>query len=278
MTNCMGDARFAARAAYFGDRMCAFCDHRNPAGAKFCNDCAAPLHLKPCKQCDAVNDLAAANCFKCGAAYPVSCSAPEATSRFQAADSPGEWRAPDDAQAMRAPSRLRRLGTSLAAAIATILIVWAYDAYRVNVATPGAIGVASEPVGGAESNAIAAATAVPGVVASTLAEPEKAVVLQRLIPATNAEAFKRPTARQRPRPISTTKREGAHQRRVAERQASAGPTPRRGVGRARVGPRVAQNGKATAPNPWQAMHVSLAPCGWGETPGCTSGVANDHGQ
>src|ERR1043165_4270732 len=62
---------FAARAAYFGDRMCAFCDHRNPAGAKFCNDCASPLHLKPCNQCDAISDQAATNCYKCGTAYPA---------------------------------------------------------------------------------------------------------------------------------------------------------------------------------------------------------------
>ena len=292
---------FAARAAYFGDRMCAFCDHRNPADAKFCNDCAAPLHLKPCKQCDAVNDLAAASCYKCGVAYPVSCNAPEATSGFRAADSPGGWQQPDDAQAMRAPSRLRRLGPSLAAAIATILIVWAYDAYRVNVATPGAIGVGSEPVGKAESNAIAAATAVPGVVASTPAEPEKTVVLQRFIPATNAEAPKRPSARQRPGPIPVTKRAGAQQRRLPVRQAAVRTTPpsTHSLRRPRVDARMAQASKGSGLNPRQAMQVSLASCGgdliacivrdqhlrrrfceghWGQTLDCAGGVANDHGQ
>ena len=78
---------FAARAAYFGDRMCAFCDHRNPAGAKFCNECASPLHLKPCSKCDAVNHQAATNCYKCGAACPVLFGTSEATSVLPAADS-----------------------------------------------------------------------------------------------------------------------------------------------------------------------------------------------
>src|SRR6476660_7329829 len=77
---------FAARAAYFGDQPCPFCDPRNLAGAKFCNDCAAPLHLKPYNECDAVNYQAATNCYKCGSACPVLFSTPEATSVLPAAD------------------------------------------------------------------------------------------------------------------------------------------------------------------------------------------------
>ncbi len=50
---------------------CLFCDHVNPVGAKFCNDCGSPLHLKPCKQCEAINDHAAENCYQCGAADPA---------------------------------------------------------------------------------------------------------------------------------------------------------------------------------------------------------------
>src|SRR6185295_8801901 len=87
---------FAARAAYFGDRMCAFCDHRNPAGAKFCNDCASPLHLKPCKQCDAINDQASTNCYKCGAAYPALFSTSEATPVSPAADPTQALATPSD--------------------------------------------------------------------------------------------------------------------------------------------------------------------------------------
>jgi hypothetical protein len=50
---------------------CLFCDHVNPAGAKFCNDCGSPLHLKWCSQCEAVNDQAAKNCFKCRTEFPA---------------------------------------------------------------------------------------------------------------------------------------------------------------------------------------------------------------
>ena len=87
---------FAARAAYFGDRMCAFCDHRNPAGAKFCNECASPLHLKPCSKCDAVNHQTATNCYKCGAACPVLFGTSEATSVLPAADPIPAWARPSD--------------------------------------------------------------------------------------------------------------------------------------------------------------------------------------
>src|SRR5436190_24237996 len=62
---------FAARAAYFGERLCPFCDHRNPPGASFCNECAGPLQLKPYKECDGINDLSATHCHKCGAASSV---------------------------------------------------------------------------------------------------------------------------------------------------------------------------------------------------------------
>ena len=62
------DAALQARPAFASQ--CLFCEHANPVGAKFCNDCAGPLHLKLCKQCDAINDLPATNCYKCGAGFP----------------------------------------------------------------------------------------------------------------------------------------------------------------------------------------------------------------
>lgn len=57
---------------------CPFCDHANPFGAKFCNDCGSPLHLKPCNHCEAVNDQVAKNCYKCGTEFPVLSPAPNA--------------------------------------------------------------------------------------------------------------------------------------------------------------------------------------------------------
>ena len=50
---------------------CLFCGHGNPADAKFCNECASPLHLKPCNECDAINDRSAESCYKCGADFPI---------------------------------------------------------------------------------------------------------------------------------------------------------------------------------------------------------------
>jgi hypothetical protein len=44
---------------------CSFCDHANPAGAKYCNDCGSPLHLMLCK-CGAVNNVTDARCYRCG--------------------------------------------------------------------------------------------------------------------------------------------------------------------------------------------------------------------
>lgn len=46
---------------------CPFCNHANPAGAKFCNECGSPLHFAPCKQCDAVNHVNDTQCYRCGA-------------------------------------------------------------------------------------------------------------------------------------------------------------------------------------------------------------------
>ena len=56
---------------------CLVCDHVNPAGAKFCNDCGSPLHVKECSRCEAVNDRAAKNCFKCGTEFPAPATRPE---------------------------------------------------------------------------------------------------------------------------------------------------------------------------------------------------------
>ena len=50
---------------------CPFCEHANPAAARFCNACGAPTHLIPCARCGAVNDPQAATaCYQCGAGLP----------------------------------------------------------------------------------------------------------------------------------------------------------------------------------------------------------------
>jgi hypothetical protein len=182
------------------------------------------------------------------------------------------------AEALRAGWRL--------AAIATILIAGAYGAYRINATTPDAMGVASQPIGAGEHNAPTAASAVPMALESKPVEPETTAALQAPIPTTNPEAPKRASARQHP---------------VPELQAGVGKTPpvAQTLVAAPVGAPVAKTREAPRPDPWQAMHVSLARCGgdliarivcdqrvrrrfceghWGEAPECASGVANDRGQ
>jgi hypothetical protein len=65
---------------------CPFCAHPNPAAAKFCNECGAPLHLRPCNRCEAVNNQVAKNCYKCGMALSMPSTAPEAAPVWTALD------------------------------------------------------------------------------------------------------------------------------------------------------------------------------------------------
>ena len=46
---------------------CRFCEHDSPADAKFCSECGGALHLAPCPNCGAVNDVVANNCYQCRA-------------------------------------------------------------------------------------------------------------------------------------------------------------------------------------------------------------------
>jgi len=45
---------------------CPSCDHGNPAGANFCNNCGMPVDLEACGYCDAINQRGADRCHKCG--------------------------------------------------------------------------------------------------------------------------------------------------------------------------------------------------------------------
>ena len=294
----------AALAGYFGDRACPVCDHRNPVGARFCNDCGSPL--KPCTQCDAVNHQAATNCHKCGAGYPALF-----TTVFSAADPAPAWAPPFDVsvavtvtQPLVAAGALRA-GWGLAAiaailiwslgAIAAILIAGAYTAYRINATVPDVMEVASQPIVTAEHNVPTAASAVPMAVEPKPVEPETTAAFQAPIPSTSPQPPKRASTRQRPVPVPATKRTSTHQRPVPGRQAPVAQT----LAAAPVGAAVAETREARQPDPWEAMHVSLASCGgdliarivcdqrvrrhfceghWGEAPECASGVANDRGQ
>jgi hypothetical protein len=59
---------------------CPFCGHANPTAAKFCNECGSPLHLTPCGDCGAVNNLAEAHCWRCGKVLLQRAASPAAES------------------------------------------------------------------------------------------------------------------------------------------------------------------------------------------------------
>lgn len=55
---------FAIRCPY------PYCQHENKPGARFCADCGAPLHLKPCAKCGKVDDVTATVCSSCNTPFP----------------------------------------------------------------------------------------------------------------------------------------------------------------------------------------------------------------
>jgi len=67
---------------------CSFCQHVNPADAKFCNECGAPRHLAPCARCEAINDVHVDRCHACG--EPLR--APAAVEPAHAEDAPSPAR------------------------------------------------------------------------------------------------------------------------------------------------------------------------------------------
>src|SRR5215472_2232537 len=300
---------YAGRAAYFGDRVCAFCDHHNPAAAKFCNTCGSPLHLRPCNQCDAVNDQSASNCHKCGAECAPLSSTHGTRPVLPDADPPSPPAAPGEVgvaptvtqPALRSGWRSFWPAQFLLASIATILIAAGeYVSYRINAARPDAIGVA-QPIGAGERNEPTSASAVALGVESKSAESETTAELQAVTPASKPEAPKRASARQRPTPVPATKGASTHQHPVPKARASVAATAsvKKSPPIPPVGAPVAQARKAPPQHdPWEAMHVSLAQCAggaiarmacdqrvrrryceghWGEAPEC-AGLSNDRGQ
>jgi len=306
---------FAARAAYFGDRLCAFCDHRNPPGARFCNECSSPLELKPCRQCDAVNEQDATTCHSCGAAYPlsaapesvrVSATADPALGGAPSGDAPLALSAPDarDAgSALRSRWRTLRSREFIATAVAVVLIV-AYQAYRANVSKPDAVHVASQPAaaGITERDATAPATAAEvALVLPVPAESQGAEDVLIRVPDTDVDAPERAAVRRTSPPVAARPRANAQQRSASERQVPVARTAsvahRPPAARTR-----AQSPKASTAQPpdrWQRMHASLAQCDgdvvarvvcdqrvrrqfcdghWDVAPHCASGIANEHGQ
>ncbi len=309
----------AVLAGYFGGRACPLCDHRNPVDAKFCNDCGSPL--KPCNQCDAVNLQAATKCHKCGVEYPAIF-----TTVFSAADPAPALTPPDDvgvaatvtqplsaAGALRAGWGLAVIVTILIwglGATATILIAGAYTAYRNNAAMPDVAKIASQPIATAVHSPPTAGSVVAMAEESKPLEPETTAALPAPIPTSDPEAPKRASVHQRPVPVPATKHVSTRQRpvpapatkhaSVRQRPVPEAPTPvAQTLAAAPVDAPAAETREARRPDPWEAMHASLASCGgdliarivcdqrvrrrfcegrWGEAPECASRVAYDHRQ
>ena len=57
---------------------CPSCDHANPAGSHYCNQCGMPVHFETCGRCEAINLRGAASCHKCGCVLP-GYATPEST-------------------------------------------------------------------------------------------------------------------------------------------------------------------------------------------------------
>jgi hypothetical protein len=51
---------------------CPSCDHANPRGANYCNQCGMPVHFEECGRCEAINLRGAPSCHKCGCILPGS--------------------------------------------------------------------------------------------------------------------------------------------------------------------------------------------------------------
>lgn len=50
--------------------VCPVCEHRNPRGSRFCNECGSPLQLRFCPACHAAADVLELKCHACGAKLP----------------------------------------------------------------------------------------------------------------------------------------------------------------------------------------------------------------
>jgi hypothetical protein len=52
-------------------QVCPVCEHRNPRGSRFCNECGSPLQLRFCPRCHAAEDVMSLECRSCGERLPM---------------------------------------------------------------------------------------------------------------------------------------------------------------------------------------------------------------
>ncbi|MEP7156922.1 MAG: zinc ribbon domain-containing protein [Betaproteobacteria bacterium] len=126
-------------------KACPYCDHFSPADSKFCGACGAALHLVPCANCGAVNDITAVSaCYRCHHEL-VDSTAPAtvtlAGTEAQPSTSASAMQTMDAASAETAPVATRQ--RPHVAAVIIILVAFAaasYYAYRQRNALDGREG------------------------------------------------------------------------------------------------------------------------------------------
>ena len=131
--------------------LCFCCDHRNPAGSKFCNACGTPLHLKPCRHCEAINTRAAAHCHQCGETFALEFLSLDDAAELEHAPAATPALARREAQ-VDPPLPPQRQHSILRARIAALLVgltatamLSAYFAYRQPGGGPDSAGAAERP-------------------------------------------------------------------------------------------------------------------------------------
>ena len=128
--------------------LCFSCGHSNPPGARFCNACGAPLHLKPCAHCEAINARAAAHCHHCGEGFTFDFAAMDRPLADAVAEE--AQGAPVEAPLRRSNPMVARIG-ALVAVIAAMVLLPAFLSHteqeqeRVDAAPPGALRPAATP-------------------------------------------------------------------------------------------------------------------------------------
>lgn len=132
--------------------LCLTCGHRNPVGARFCNACGGPLHLKPCAQCEAFNTRAAAHCHQCGEAFTFDFAAMDVPFPDDiAADANSAPVEASSAVPQRSNALVGRIG-ALVAVIAVMVLLPAYlshtapDQERDDAATARRLQTVATPV------------------------------------------------------------------------------------------------------------------------------------
>jgi hypothetical protein len=117
------EERIEGTARGFLAASCLFCAHTNPAGSKYCNECGSPLHLRPCRFCNAINNASAIRCHACDAALPSPQAGVDAAPAQAAAEPVTEASAPEVAPTRGPPRRL------VQALIVLLVVVAAPSAY-----------------------------------------------------------------------------------------------------------------------------------------------------